>query len=126
MRQFLAALVIFLAFPTVSRAQGRPPYEKRITDAATIAARTKKFAIEMKNLGFKGDIRSCRLMVWQAVGVKGGNISYGAICTVNTNRRLYDLMMCDDDLVGHYALTNTFVMSEEAVAKFTKQNCYGG
>jgi len=127
MRQILFALAIFLLVPITSQARSGPPYEQRVSDAAAMSVRIEKFANVMKKLGFNGEIRSCKLMVQQAVGVRGGNISYGAICTIHADNRLQEVMMCDDDMVGHYALKAlTFVMSEDAVAEFTRKNCYGG
>lgn len=126
MRQILTAAAIFLAATVMVHAKDEPPYRQRVSDEATVVARTKKFATEMKRLGFNGEILSCKSMVQQAVGVRGGNISYGAICLVQTDSGSQNVMMCDDDGVGHYGLKAfTFVMTEDAVAEFTKRNCYG-
>ena len=66
-------------------------------------------------------------MLLVAVGVRGGNMSYGAVCEIAFGGKLQSVMVCDDDMVGHFGLKAfTFVVTDDAVAEFTRQNCYGG
>ena len=100
---------------------------ERVLDKALIAKRTAGFASHLRHLGFSGRLRACRNMMEVAVGVRGGNLSYGAVCEIVVNGKASNVLLCDDNMVGHFALNGgSFGMSEDSVAEFTKQNCYGG
>jgi hypothetical protein len=118
-------LLVFVLTPSIAFAQDG--HAARVRDNAEFAERTEIFGREMARLGFSGKIQACDLIMRVAVGVKGGNMSYGGICTIAAADRTQRVMMCDDNMVGHFGLKAfTFVASEDAVADFTRRNCYGG
>ena len=105
----------------------KPPFVKPVTAPDIVRARTAQFQNKMHALGFGGRIQSCKGMVQLAVGIRGGDISYGAMCRIRTvANRPQDLLLCDDEMFGHFALTNTFTITQTEIARFTLQNCYGG
>jgi hypothetical protein len=100
---------------------------QRVLDEKAVAERTKQFEGEMQRLGFSGHIQSCNHIMLVGVGVRGGNMSYGAVCQIAVNGKVQSVVVCDDDMVGHFGLKAfTFVMSDDFVAEFVKSNCYGG
>jgi hypothetical protein len=102
------------------------PFEKPVKDAGQIAERSKIFQQDLlRRLGLTAQVSHCTHMVQWAVGVRGGNFSYGAICTVKNHGKSRSILMCDDVMVGHFALTTDFAYSDRWVADFTKNNCVG-
>jgi hypothetical protein len=123
---FHKLLLALVLIPSIACAQNAR-YAHRLRDKAEIEERAKIFGREMQRLGFSGEIQSCNLMMQVAVGTRGGNTSYGAICVVAFAGNTQSLMLCDDDMVGHFGLKAfTFVESEDEVASFARRNCYGG
>lgn len=120
----LALLAATFAITSVRAAEG-PPYAKAVTDSASIAAHTRRFAGELHKFGFTGRIEYCHDMMQLAVGVRGGNFSYGAICRVSLPSRSYVLMLCDDDMVGYFAFSTVFAETQEAVLSFVRAQCFG-
>jgi len=121
---FRKLICLLVLMPSVAFAQG---YPQPVLNQRTVAERTKKFEGEMQRLGFSGHIQSCSHMMLVAVGVRGGNLSYGAVCQIDVNGKTQSAVVCDDDLVGHFGLkAGTFVSSDDAIAEFTAKNCYGG
>ena len=120
---FRKLICVLVLVPSLACAQAKPQH---VLDQNTVAERTKRFEIDMQRLGFSGNVRSCDHMMLVAVGVRGGNMSYGAVCQIEANGKRQSVLVCDDDMVGHFGLKAfTFVMSDGAVGEFTTQNCYG-
>ena len=118
-RRLICVLVLT---PSLAFAQGA---SRPVLDKKTIAERTNKFELKMRRLGFSGRIQSCDHMMQVAVGTRGGDISYGAVCRIAVNGETQSVMLCDDDLVGHFGLKGlTFAYSD--VAEFATKNCSGG
>jgi hypothetical protein len=121
-RKMLRRIVLgLLLVPTFAMAQNRIA----VHDSKEIAAVTESFSGSFHTyLGVVALVHNCAHIVDQAAD---GNQSYGAICTVEIGKTEHTVMLCDDRSVGHFALNAaTFVISDDAVAEFTKQNCYGG
>jgi hypothetical protein len=97
-----------------------------ITAPNTIAALIKQFETDLKDLGIDGHVKSCGPMVDVAVGRADGNNSYGAECVIIFGSKTKKMMICDDDMVGHFALNNEAYADGEYLAQFIQQNCYGG
>ena len=124
---FRSLILLLLVTPSIAVAQGERGYPQPVRDKRQITERTTRFNREIKSHGFTGSVPSCNVMMQVAVGVRGGNISYGAICNIVSSGKAQRVMVCDDDLVGHFALkASTFAESEDAVVEFVRNNCYGG
>ena len=119
-------IVLFVASLIGSPARAQP-HEQSVQEPPLIAQRTAQFAGDLRKfLGVAADVGNCTHMVQQAVGVRGGNISYGAICAVRIGKQTRQLLLCDDEMFGHFALAASFVFSDDYVASFVRNNCYGG
>lgn len=120
-RELVCVLVLV---PALASAQGTP---QRVLDEKMITERTKGFESKMQRLGFSGRVQSCNHMMLVAVGVRGGNMSYGAICQIAVSGKTQSVLVCDDNMMGHFGLKGgTFGMSDDSIAEFIKEDCYGG
>ena len=121
------ALVLSLTLAVASAAEpGAPPYVRDETRPEVLAERAESFEADLRKLGFSGTVNSCSHMVVLAVGAKGSNFSYGAICDVTTGGSSRKLLLCDDEMFGHFALAGHFSRGRKSIADFTRNNCYGG
>ncbi|MFZ1988463.1 MAG: hypothetical protein WAW96_01710 [Alphaproteobacteria bacterium] len=96
------------------------------TRPEVLTERAKSFEADLHKLGFSGTVKSCSHMVVLAVGVKGGDFVYGAVCNVAASGKTKQLLLCNDEMVGNFTLTSTFSATRDAIAEFTRRNCYGG
>ncbi|WP_157961433.1 hypothetical protein [Microvirga flavescens] len=57
-----------------------------------------------------------------------GNHSVGSYCLLQTEKGLFPVQVCSDDLVGHFALeaVDLIAASTTNLASFIRKNCYGG
>ena len=77
---------------------------------------------------FKIDIKNCTLLIVVPVPNRNANRSYGAICTKTSDSPHKQVMVCDDEMVGHYSVKNinARVPSKYDLTDFVVNNCYGG
>jgi hypothetical protein len=129
----LVAVVLLLAFaPARAEDKAKPddgvPVYNTVTDTALAGKRIEIFRRELRDLGFAGTLKSCSQMVELSVGPPDGDHSFGAFCMLApASRKPLTVMICDDDMVGHFTLMRSEVPDEaEPVAIFTQQNCFGG
>jgi hypothetical protein len=75
-----------------------------------------------------GNIIVCQRLVDLAVGIVSGNNSYGGYCTLEKGGRRTPVEICDDNLIGHFAVRSisTAAMTDEGLVRFTSANCFGG
>lgn len=97
-----------------------------ITDPAEVAARVTAFQESLRDSDIPGRIRRCDMIVDVTDGRVSSNHSYGAICVIQFDRKAREYLLCDDKLVGHFALASSFVSDRGSVAEFVKDNCTGG
>jgi hypothetical protein len=94
-----------------------------VRDRNEITEIAGKFERELHKLGVQGTIVSCTNAVNVAVGVRGGNIAHGAICTWSVAGKTVNALLCNDDMVGNFALSVSYVRANDSVAAFAKDNC---
>jgi hypothetical protein len=111
------------ASPTVSPS-GRIVFE--IHDAGLVAEITGSLQTDLVRLGFSGRVQACSHAVHLLDGRPDGDHFFGAICSLDHGGRHTQVMMCDDRMVGHFALVLTFAGTREDVVRFTDANCAGG
>ncbi len=99
---------------------------RAVNEPAEVARRIKRFDENLKYTGFGGRIRTCNLMVDVTMGRKNSNHSYGAVCEITRGRGKAEALLCNDDIVGHFALTTAFQEHRDSVAAFTFRKCTGG
>jgi hypothetical protein len=73
-------------------------------------------------------LRSCILLLDLPVGTANGNHSFGGVCEQRVNHRINRLMVCQDEMIGHFALqpVDQREVSKEELARFVAEHCYGG
>jgi hypothetical protein len=94
-----------------------------VRDRNEIAGIAGQFEHELHKLGVQGTIVSCTNAVNVAVGVRGGSIAHGAICTWSAAGKTVSALLCNDDMVGSFALSVSYVRANDSVAAFAKDNC---
>jgi hypothetical protein len=97
-----------------------------VTDSTHVSDRVADFDRDLRGSGIPGRVRSCTMVVDVTEGRASSNHSYGAICTVQFGGKPREYLLCNDQLVGHFALTSSFVADRNWVADFVKHNCTGG
>jgi len=95
--------------------------------------RTHSFNRDIKALGIVGKIENCSLLIDVPAGTM--NHSYGGFCSLRHGNKKINVHICNDDMVGHFALYHDSVMtyhasiaisSKAALIKFVVSNCIGG
>lgn len=98
-----------------------------IADSAQARDRTADFDRDLRKNGNPGHVRSCRMIVDVTQGRVNSNHSYGAICMIeSTGQPSREYLLCNDGMVGHFALTSSFAAERDWVADFVKSHCVGG
>jgi len=56
------------------------------------------------------------------------NHSYGGFCSLTQGKKKRNVFICNDEMVGHFALyhTSVTVESKAELIKFVASNCIGG
>lgn len=77
---------------------------REVLDKAQIADRTGQFEKDFRPLGIDVDVMSGASMVVLPVTIsREGNKSYGALCLAQFSRKKLAILVCDDEMVGHFA-----------------------
>lgn len=90
------------------------------------AARIDSFNHSLATQGNAGRIIGCSRLIDLPVGTAHGNHSFGGLCTLETNGRRSQVMICNDDLVGHLSLQPADGKAERSLIEFTNAQCFGG
>jgi uncharacterized protein YecT (DUF1311 family) len=97
-----------------------------IIDPARMEERTADFRRSMVESGNSGYLADCRKIMDVTQGRVDSNHSYGAVCTMKSADTLRDVFVCNDEMVGHFAIAPATDASRDAVVAFVKSNCVGG
>ena len=98
-----------------------------IADPTQVRDRIADFDRDLRDSGNLGHVRSCRMIVDVTQGMANSNHSYGAICMVESaGQPPREYLLCNDKMVGHFALTSSFAVDHGWVADFVKSRCVGG
>lgn len=75
-----------------------------------------------------GTILGCSALIDLPVGTASGNDSFGGLCTLAADGKRSEVQICDDDMVGHFAMqpADPARRTDAALIEFTNANCYGG
>jgi len=73
-------------------------------------------------------LQSCALLVDLPVGTAHGNHSYGAVCSQSGTTDKPVVLVCDDDMIGHFGVrvVDKRKVSVEELAHFVADECFGG
>ncbi len=79
----------------------------------------------IKELGINGEIVSCSLLIKVP---SGKDHVYGGFCSLAQGSKKMNLYVCNDDMVGHFALYHASVTIEykPMLIQFVASNCLGG
>jgi len=89
--------------------------------------RNQSFNEDLKRNG-RGEIVACYMLIDVPVGTAHGNHSYGGICTLVNGSEKTDVLICNDEMVGHFKMIkiDRAATTKNDLIKFTACNCYGG
>jgi uncharacterized protein len=75
-----------------------------------------------------GKIIGCSKLVNLPVGHANSNNSFGGICTLQDGAQRQNVTICNDDMVGHFAMQPTAPQDipGKNLIDFTYDNCFGG
>jgi uncharacterized protein len=73
-----------------------------------------------------GRVLGCDRLIDLPSGTSGGNHSYGALCTLQAGSARQRVRICNDEMVGHFALEPSTDDSAKALLEFTNRQCFGG
>ncbi|HEX4295074.1 MAG TPA: hypothetical protein VHZ29_13150 [Rhizomicrobium sp.] len=103
------------------------PYAQVETDKRLVAERVEIFRKELRGMGFTGALQSCSRFVVLTGDSRDSNRGFGADCMLDVapgkTRRI---IVCDDEMLGGFALTLTDTPDAERIAVSTEQNCFEG
>jgi hypothetical protein len=117
-----AAAISLLLWATPVIAQESPSSVPNLDDRVV-----RGLQEEFRRHGFSGKIVSCDHVAKFCGNGRLAICSFGALCAVKRPEKSETYMLCYDDGVGHFALlADAFVATDEAVSKFTLENCTGG
>lgn len=90
--------------------------------------RIRGFNASMRENHALGTIIGCDRLIDIAVGTAHGNHRFGGYCTLRTGDRTRHVAICDDVMIGRFAIAPTSVaqQSDGNLVQFTAENCPGG
>lgn len=108
--------------------EASPTPDYRDSDIAPpdVPRQVREFEASVRRSGLPGRVLGCSHMVDVSPGRARSNHSYGGICKLALPRGAKDFLVCDDEMVGHFAIAATFAYDRESVVRFVTNNCVGG
>jgi uncharacterized protein len=74
-----------------------------------------------------GEILGCEALIDVPVGTAHGNHSYGGLCKVKSPAETGYMMVCNDDMLGHFKTEKSSSgIPKVDLVNFTIKNCFGG
>jgi uncharacterized protein len=91
---------------------------------ARIDSFNRSLAAQKKN----GKIIGCSKLIDLPVGNAGSNDSFGGICIWQDGTKRTQVEICNDDMIGHFAVRAVDLksISERGLIDFTNDQCFGG
>ncbi|CAH0235122.1 hypothetical protein [Pseudomonas brassicacearum] len=99
---------------------------RTIEDQKVISERTEAFNKSLEHKGYAGAIKDCSDIYDFPVGVASANHSFGSICTYQHDQATEKVFVCNDLMVGHFAMLYEFTDTDQWQARAIFENCYGG
>lgn len=96
-----------------------------VREARIVEEQIVRFTESLNLVSPSARVLSCELMIDLPVGTARGNHSYGAYCQVEVDGVRRSWVLCNDQMVGHFALAS-FGPIRSQIAQFTYDNCTGG
>lgn len=91
-------------------------------------SRIESFNQSLSEQKRSGKIIGCRKLIDLPVGTANGNDSFGGYCVLEDQARRTDVRICNDEMVGHFAIepADLRTESDKALIDFTNDQCFGG
>lgn len=92
------------------------------------AIRIDSFNQSLSEQKKSGKIIGCSKLVNLPVGHANSNNSFGGICTLQESTQRKKVTICNDDMVGHFAMQPAAAqdVADKDLIDFTYDNCFGG
>jgi hypothetical protein len=136
MLTLLTAIAPFLAAASVSEAQTatHAAGEERVyseyvnsdIESTDVRRRVRDFQRTLRMTGHKGKVLSCSTLVQISRGTVTSNLSYGGFCKVAVRGAINRYALCNDKMVGHWAMTENYEQNRSWLVKFVTSECVGG
>ncbi len=89
--------------------------------------RNASFNANLHRRQLPGRIVDCSSLIDVPVGTARGNHSFGGICTLVENGKKSSVMICDDEMVGHFRMEKMDrKVPVQGLIDFIVSNCFGG
>jgi hypothetical protein len=89
--------------------------------------RIPSFNADITKRSLRGRIAKCSTLIELAVDIADGNHSYGGICSYSESGKRTNVMICDDEMVGHFKMSEIHDRPViQDLADFVLLNCTGG
>jgi hypothetical protein len=104
------------------------PYQVDALARPSFAERIRSFNESARSNRSPGGIVSGSAIIEIAVGVADGNRSHGGLCQQTDGRDSKTVLVCDDEMVGHFRVEDTERSGApiERVIEFAARHCFGG
>ncbi|MEK1941382.1 MAG: hypothetical protein AAAB16_13515 [Pseudomonas sp.] len=113
--------LLLITLPQNSSAEERLDYPLLSVEKSQFPIRIKDFEYSAKLNGVTINIQHCEDIYYMTAGE---NFSYVASCSLIPKRS--PVMLCNDRMSGHFALTVTFENSPKEMEAFLNRHCTGG
>lgn len=88
-------------------------------------ARVESFNKSLADNKKPGRVLGCDKLIDLPSGTSGSNHSYGGLCTLQNGTKRERVRICNDELIGHFAIEPSTDDSAPALRDFTDDQCYG-
>lgn len=92
------------------------------------AARLAGFKHSLEQQHQAGKLLGCEKLIDLPAGGGGGNHSYGGLCTLQQGTSRSTVMICNDEMFGHFSLRAVKAegFQDKMLIDFTNEACFGG
>lgn len=90
------------------------------------SARITSFNQSLKANGIGGSVIGCNKLIDLPVGFRDSNHSFGAYCTLQSGEGRKAVKVCNDDMLGRFAIAPVSAGTDAELRDFTNDRCYGG
>lgn len=88
--------------------------------------RITSFNQSLKASHATGLIIGCNRLIDLPVGFRGSNHTFGGFCTLQSQEGRRRVKVCNDDMIGRFAIEPISTGTDAELRDFTNDRCYGG
>lgn len=105
---------------------GNESVARTLESSQEILQRIAGFNQSLHRKGYAGELTGCSDIYDLPAGVANGNHSYGAVCSYEVKQEKKHVFVCNDVMVGHFLMLESFEDSDQWKLKTIYDHCYGG